>query len=538
VSTLFDQTTTDDFLSLTKKATEVSADVDWVITQRKQEYVPKLIVLKDHKSKAVRQKIAKNLDKLVPLQYLEELKAWQAAEPDREAFLALESLIDRITRGSLHETDADARIYSVDEVITLLKRMLGDREYIIEGELGEYKPMPGSQVVYFGLKGSADDAINCMAMRFLIDRLTFPMNTGLKLRITGQFKIGKNARLYFQIKHIELTGEGELLRNFLLLQSKLMEEGLFDQARKRAIPTYPRKVLLIASPNSAALTDYLKVFRQRRGGVVVYHLPIKTQGIGAEEEILEALSLAQNLISQYGLDLVVMTRGGGASEELHVFNSERVVRALYGLKAPAIVAIGHERDTTLAELVADLRCSTPSQAAERSSLSRQELILRSQSVLTSITQSVQLKQRSYASVADQLMTMIVRACELQISGIKIFVGQVLQLGARIVAQARAEVSANTQELYHTISRTLVQIRYTLPDLVQLSKQTTTVIVQLRTLLAGSVETLITADPRQVLKRGFALLQDGDQVVDTIAGIHKDRGYNLLLRDGSVSIYKK
>jgi exodeoxyribonuclease VII large subunit len=485
-------------LDPTLKAAELNREIDVVITQRKQEYTQNLIELSTHKSVAVRRKIAKSIEKLLPLDYINELKTWQAREGDRETFLALEVLIGRIERGALMEAGLDSRIYTVDEVITVLKKTISGTEYVIEGELGEYKPIPGGVVGYFGLKGSADDALNCMVMRFVVDRLTFVLNPGLKLRITGNFKIGKQARLYFQVTRIELTGEGELLRNFLELQTKLEQEGMFDRARKRTPKPYPSKVLLIASLNSAALTDYLKVIKGRRGGLEIYQLPIKTQGVGAEEEILQALTTAQNLIESNQIDTVVITRGGGASEELFVFNSERIVRAIYALKAPTIVAIGHERDTTLAELVADLRCSTPSQAAELSSVSRVQLLTQASATLDSIKHQIQYKHASYASVAEQLYTVVVHVIEKRISD--------------IVNQSMICITA-----------CISLIKQTLQSIEQSSSQ--------------YLETIKVLDPKQVLKRGFSLLETKGEVITSVSQIVVNTPYSLLLSDGSVEMRK-
>lgn len=497
------------------KSAELSKGLDWVFTQRKQDYLDQVISLRSHKSVAVRRKIAKNIEKLLPLEKLDELKSWQAGEGDRETFLALESVIGKIERGALHDTNIDARIYSVDEVVTILKQMVSDREYIIEGELGEYKPIPGGQVAYFNLKGSADDAINCMAMKFLIDRLVFPMNQGLKLRITGTFRIGKNVRLYFQVSRIELTGEGELLRNYLELKSKLTEEGLFDPVRKRRLPSYPTRILLIASPNSAALTDFTKVFHQRRGGAIIFHLPIKTQGVGAEEEILEALVTAGQVIDSEKIETVVMTRGGGSSEDLVVFNSERIVRALFALKSPTVVAIGHERDTTLVELAADMRCSTPSQAAEKTSLSRAELSVGAGSLFNTVTQSVVIKLRSYTTVAEQLWNMVVRLVQQQLGSVHIMFNQIIAHGLRLISAERFSIKQETDRL-----------------VAQVKEQYTALLSDVKEV--GS--NLVALDPKQVLKRGYSLATAKDgSLVDTKKRASEAGRFALHFSDGEVSV---
>ena len=127
-----------------------------------------------------------------------------------------------------------------------------------------------------------------------------------------------------EVSAIQLTGQGELLRNLKLLEQKLAQEGLFDPARKRPIPKVPQKILLVASPHSAAVTDFVKVLASRRTGIEIFLLPIKTQGLGAEAVILEQLAKVNDLCEQLAIDTVVITRGGGSQDDLFVFNSEAV----------------------------------------------------------------------------------------------------------------------------------------------------------------------------------------------------------------------
>lgn len=506
--------------------------IDWIVTQRKQEYVDLLLSSAPSLKKSSRLKIAKGLMALKPIDKQKNIQEWQEKESDREIFVVLQSILERLASGALADETVDAQIYSVDEVIKIIKQKVGDTLYAVEGELGEYKPLPGSQVAYFNLKGAHDDAINCMVMRFVVDRLTFPLNAGMKIRITGQFKIGRNTRMYFQVSRIELTGEGELLRSLQELRAKLEQEGLFDPARKRAIPPYPQRILLIASPNSAALTDFTKVFGQRRGGAILYHLPIKTQGVGAEESVIEGLAQAQKSIEALNIDVVILTRGGGAAEELFVFNSERVVRALFALHAPTVVAIGHERDTTLAELVADLRCSTPSQAAEKSSLSRSELEQQVYNLTNQVRQLVETKYTSYLNVSTQLWLMIVRSLQGYITAIKMQSHESYQYIQSHFARVRYELSTVMKSLVFEWKQRHYQLQCQVPAVKPLLAQYKARLDSVNSSSSETYQTLEAVNPRKVLERGYSIVFAGDKAVGSIKDIEEGDVYQIQLYDGS------
>ncbi|NJK71323.1 MAG: hypothetical protein HC932_03675 [Thermales bacterium] len=153
------------------------------------------------------------------------------------------------------------------------------------------------------------------------------------------------------------------------------------------------------------------MLNHRRGGLEIFHLPIKTQGRSAENEILNALGVTNKLVEENKIDTIVMTRGGGSKEDLIVFNSEKVVRALHGLSKPTIVAIGHERDVTLSELVADVRAATPSQAAEMVSQSSAEILQMIEKILLNCKSLTQARGKSYLGFCEQItnrMMMVLR----------------------------------------------------------------------------------------------------------------------------------
>jgi exodeoxyribonuclease VII large subunit len=158
------------------------------------------------------------------------------------------------------------------------------------------------------------------------------------------------------------VGEGNLKRSFELLRAKLEKEGLFDEARKRSLPAVPERIGLIASIESAGYADFIKILNGRWGGVDVIAADVLVQGVEAAKQIVGAL---QHFNEQADpVDVVVIVRGGGSAEDLAVFNDEPLVRAIAASRISTLVGVGHEVDTSLADLVADVRAATPSNAAQ------------------------------------------------------------------------------------------------------------------------------------------------------------------------------
>jgi exodeoxyribonuclease VII large subunit len=162
-------------------------------------------------------------------------------------------------------------------------------------------------------------------------------------------------------EHLEPQGLGALQMAFEQLKKKLQAEGLFDQSRKRPLPSLPRKIGIVTSLDGAALRDIIKVLRRRHPNAHLVIRPTRVQGDGASADVAEAL---RAIVKVPGVDVVIVGRGGGSLEDLHAFNQEPVARAIAASPVPVVSAVGHEVDVTIADFVADLRAPTPSAAAE------------------------------------------------------------------------------------------------------------------------------------------------------------------------------
>jgi exodeoxyribonuclease VII large subunit len=230
----------------------------------------------------------------------------------------------------------------------------------ITGELSNLS-RPASGHWYFTLKDE-DAQVRCAMFRQRNLGVRMAPRDGMQVLLRARVGLYE-ARGEFQlvVDHLEEAGEGELRRRFEALKQKLASEGLFDAARKRAPPRFPRRIGIVTSPTGAALRDVLHVLRRRSPGLPVLVYPVPVQGAGAAREIAAMLALADR---RREVDLLLLVRGGGSLEDLWAFNDEALARAIASLELPLIAGIGHEVDFTIADFVADLRAPTPSAAAE------------------------------------------------------------------------------------------------------------------------------------------------------------------------------
>ncbi|MGB4759214.1 MAG: exodeoxyribonuclease VII large subunit [Candidatus Saccharimonadales bacterium] len=225
----------------------------------------------------------------------------------------------------------------------------------IEGEISDLR-VSKNKWVYFDLKDDSA-SIRCFATVF---QAGGAFEDGMRVRVRVMPKLHNQYGFSVTVQSIQPVGEGALKRASDLLRMKLEKEGLFDPGRKRELPYPPQTIALVASRESAAYGDFVKVINARWRGMRIDSYDVQVQGEAAPESLVQAINRA----SQSDAEVLVVTRGGGSLDDLAAFSDERVVRAVAASRIPTLVAIGHERDESLAELAADVRASTPSNAAE------------------------------------------------------------------------------------------------------------------------------------------------------------------------------
>ena len=247
----------------------------------------------------------------------------------------------------------DAIRYSLNEVF---------KTVWVEGEVSGITT-PQSGHVYFNLKDESAQ-LNCIVWRTTAARLPFRIQNGQKLICGGSIDVYPQRGSYqLIIQKVEPVGIGALELAFRQLKEKLQKEGLFDPSAKQPIPRYPKRVAVVTSPTGAAIRDFLQVLTRRWNSTDVLIVPVRVQGDGSAEEIAAAIDRLQTM--EDSVDVIVVTRGGGSTEDLWSFNEEKVCRAIFNSTIPVISGVGHEIDITLSDLVADVRALTPSEAAER-----------------------------------------------------------------------------------------------------------------------------------------------------------------------------
>jgi exodeoxyribonuclease VII large subunit len=253
-------------------------------------------------------------------------------------------------------------IWTVSELNRLVKDILEQsvRPFWLRGELGNLT-IHRSGHVYLTLK-DARSQISAVFFRGAETAQRLGLRTGMEVEVQGRLSVYEPRGQYqVLVQDIRAGGLGALQRQFEELRERLRGEGLFDPDRKRPIPDLPRCVGVVTSPQGAAIRDFLRVVSRRFGGLHVRVAPVAVQGKDASRQIAAALAALNEMRA---CDVIVLTRGGGSLEDLWPFNEEPVARAIAASALPVISAVGHERDVTISDLVADLRVATPSAAAE------------------------------------------------------------------------------------------------------------------------------------------------------------------------------
>jgi exodeoxyribonuclease VII large subunit len=354
---------------------------------------------------------------------------------------------------------------------------------------------PRSGHLYFSLKDDSSQ-LNAVMWRNVAARLKFSPDDGMDVLCRGEVDVYPPRGTYqLIVREIELRGEGALQAALRRMREKLAAEGLFDAGRKRALPAFPRRLAVVTSPSGAALRDFLEVVRRRWQGIQVIVVPTRVQGADAAPEIVAAIQGAARL--RPAVDAILVTRGGGSLEDLWCFNDEQVVRAIHAAPVPVVSAVGHEIDVTLADLAADVRALTPSEAGER---------------LVPAAAEIHDRLRNYQR---QLLSLL-RA-------------------RRQYARSQLETLAASRVLQDPMWL-LRDHERTLDDLQQRSTRA----VRRRAELANSevaqlVASLEPLSPLHVLGRGYAIALDGaGNTVRSTVGLRPGDDLHVRLRDGTLA----
>ncbi len=263
---------------------------------------------------------------------------------------------------SLISSIAVGEIYSVSRLNREARMLLGVSFPLlwVEGEISNLAA-PASGHLYFTLKDAAA-CVRCAMFRRQNLHLAFKPHDGMQVLVRARVSLYEpRGEFQLTVEHLAQAGFGALQRAFEALKQRLADEGLFDPARKRALPRFPRRLGVITSPTGAAMRDILSVLRRRYPALPVLIYPVPVQGEAAAQAIVQTLAAANR---RRECDILILARGGGSLEDLWPFNTEPVARAIAASAIPVVSAVGHEIDFTIADFAADQRAATPTAAAE------------------------------------------------------------------------------------------------------------------------------------------------------------------------------
>ncbi len=261
------------------------------------------------------------------------------------------------------------RAFTVTEAMNLARRSLEAVRLRVVGEVSEFNDKPGYKAAYFTIcDGGA--SMPCLMWRDAYEASGVILRCGMLVELQGAFSAYvPKGRMQFQARQLRQAGEGDLRLKVAELARKLELEGLMRPERKRPLPRYPRRIAVVTSPRGKAIHDVIRTLRRRYPLAELLVAGVAVEGDGAPAAIVEGLRAA----AAASPDIVLLVRGGGSYEDLMPFSSEEVARAVAALPVPVVTGIGHEPDTCIADMVADLRASTPTAAAEACAPSLEQL---------------------------------------------------------------------------------------------------------------------------------------------------------------------
>lgn len=295
--------------------------------------------------------------------------------------------------------------FTVSQAVAVLNQILETAlpTVSVVGEIANFKINQGKWV-FFDLKDD-ESVLNCFMP---LSMLRMELQDGMKVAVVARPNVTKWGRFSLTVRTIRPIGEGSIKKAFELLKKKLVAEGLCDAARKRPLPELPQHIGVISSVDAAGYKDFIKIISARMGGLVIDVISTQVQGSGAADQIITAIRQFNEMSNPP--EVIAILRGGGSRDDLAVFDDEKLVRVAAASRIPIITGVGHEIDTTLIDLVADVRASTPSNAAELLVPDRRELIAEARGKLNRMLDALErqlLSQRHQLEDLTNRMVLLV-----------------------------------------------------------------------------------------------------------------------------------
>ena len=361
----------------------------------------------------------------------------------------------------------------------------------LKGEISNLK-FHQSGALFFTMKDE-NAAISCVMYASDVDGLQAMPFEGMRAVAGGSVALyARSGQYQFVVKRLHAQGVGVLYERLQKLKEKLGREGLFEPERKRALPPYPDTVGVVSSPTGAVIHDILNVSLRRNPDAHILLCPVRVQGIGADEEVAEAIRLLERLEH---VSVIIVARGGGSMEDLWTFNEERVVRTVAMCRKPIVSAVGHETDVTLCDLAADLRAPTPSAAAECAV-----------PILDDILYKIEAMRQSFRAGAESAVS------------------------ARQSALKLAQIRLNANRPDAWLSRRTEQLDRQREALVRAMQRR---MQACRTQLDAQTAALDMLSPYAALKRGYAIVQKDGRTAARAEMLHTDDEITVRFADGVI-----
>lgn len=361
----------------------------------------------------------------------------------------------------------------------------------LKGEISNLK-FHQSGALFFTMKDE-NASISCVMYSGDVDGLQAMPFEGMRAVASGSVALYvRGGQCQFVVKRMRAQGVGVLYERLQMLKEKLGREGLFEPERKRALPPYPDTIGVVSSPTGAVIHDILNVSLRRNPDAHILLCPVRVQGIGADEEVVEAIHLLERLEH---VSVIIVARGGGSMEDLWTFNEERVVRAVAMCKKPIVSAVGHETDVTLCDLAADLRAPTPSAAAECVVPVRDEML-----------NKIEIMRRQMQESARNAVAERQNALKL----------------------AQIKLSANHPSL--TIRRQEERLAQRMDALLRAAEHQ---IQNRQTRLETQTAALELLSPYAALKRGYAIVQNAGRAISKAGGLCVGDEVTVRFADGVI-----
>ena len=434
---------------------------------------------------------------------------------------------------------------SVSQLTKYLKLKFDRDPYLervyLTGEVSNFRRRPTHQ--YFSLKDEKA-VIQATIWGGIYKKLGFELEEGMKINVIGRVQLYEPSGSYsIVIEKAQPDGVGALAIRFEQLKQALAKEGLFNPEWKQVLPQFVQKIGVITSPSGAVIKDIITTVTRRFPGVEIVLYPTKVQGDGAAQEVAANIQAANQ---REDLDVLIVGRGGGSIEDLWAFNEEIVVRAIFESRIPIISSVGHETDTTLADFVADRRAATPTAAAELATPVTKADILAwiserenraYQAALRVIKQRQERLEKSSKSVIFRQPERLYDGYLQKLDGLTTHLQTAMRQTYRENLNTERILSQRLRSL--DLQGRLISLREKIQQQERLLRSNMANCYDQKVAKADKlIEALVMLDTSRIVARGYAMVEQGGHVIDSVTKIDEKEALTIRMRDGQVHVEVK